>query len=293
MLSKLINTQIYNDVNNLNKLKYLNDKNKKINKYNNINIKEKKFFDIKNKIVLLDKPNENNENEDKKNEYIINKNIKKINNVYKINYKNSESSGFGDFIRGCYFLLEFCEKRNIDVDFYIHDNNVKYFLKHFLIKPNINNFIANNIKRYTKSNCDFIETYGVINYEINNNNYGDFIDYLNSCNVYSNNIFMNTINFPSHNISTKHINYMKQLLEPIESFKVELDNKLHNLGLEKHNFNVYHIRLGDKYLNNNNNKNNNNNTIEIKVLNKILNNLNINNAENYLLISDSILIKIY
>ena len=319
MLSKFINSQIYNDVNNLNKLNYLNNttnKDRKINKYNNVQINKLQFFKVKNNVNVLDYKNIDNISEINLNNNIgntiefninknigniieinvnknidniieinVNKNIKKINNVYKINFKNSSSSGFGDFIRGCYFLLQFCEKNNIDIDFHIYDINIKYYLNYFQNKLNINNFIANNVDKFIQINCDFTNTNNIINYNINNKNDNEFVKYLNSCTVYSNNIFINTINFPSYNISKKHIDYMQMLLEPTEQIKIELNNTMGKLGLTQKNFNIYHIRLGDQSFDAVNN------LIKHEVLNKILNNLNINKNETYVIISDSVLIK--
>ena len=33
-------------------------------------------------------------------------------NVYQYSYKNEKTNGLGDFIRGCLFLINFCEKHN-------------------------------------------------------------------------------------------------------------------------------------------------------------------------------------
>ena len=49
-----------------------------------------------------------------------NKNIRVINNVYQDNYKdNIKPTGFGDFIRGCYFLIQFCCKFNFKANIII------------------------------------------------------------------------------------------------------------------------------------------------------------------------------
>ena len=216
---------------------------------------------------------------------ILNSEIKKINNVYKINFKNSKSSGFGDFIRGCYFLLEFCEKHNVEFDFHIYDSNIKFFLKYFYNKPNIPVNVADEIDKFIKINADLVSKNGMLDYNINNTTDNEFVEYLNNSKLYSNNIYVNTINFPKHNISKIHLDFMKHILEPIDQIKIELDNILNNLQLVKRKFITYHIRLGDEYLNNHNNK------LNIYNIQKVLNKIKINKFDNYLLISDSIIIK--
>jgi len=298
MLNNFLNSQIQHNINQINKLNHINNqkfKKKLPEKYRNIDFDKIKFFNkSNNKSIdfanimnhLIDNPNEHFKN-NKMGEIKLNNNITKINNVYKISFKNSPSSGFGDFIRGCYFLLEFCEENNINVDFHIYDSNIKLYLNYFINKPNVNDFIAVDIDRYTETNHLFTNENGIINYEVNNKNDNEFIKYLNNCKLYNNNnIFINTINFPSHIISKKHLGIMKKILEPTESLKDEVNSLVNNLQLGEKNFITYHIRLGDEYLSNQDSD------IRISIFNKIMNKLNIHGTDtNYLLISDSVLIK--
>ena len=215
----------------------------------------------------------------------LNSKIKIINNVYKTNFKNAESSGFGDFIRGCFFLLEFCENNKLIVDFHIYDSNLKLYLKNIINKPNINDNIASEIDRFMLPNYELSNVNGVIGYK-NNSIYDDeFINYLNNTKYYSKNIFINTINFPSNNISKKHVDIMKYILEPINSLKVEINNLLKDLELVEKTFTTYHLRLGDEYLNDQNNN------IEESIIDKLLDKITINEDDNYLIISDSVFIK--
>jgi len=299
MLNNILNSQVSHALNEINRLNFLNkqreQKNKNKDKYNIIYIDKQNYFKIPNNINLNsnlrqlenDLTNKNinedikNINEDIKK---INKDIKKINYVHKLNFKNAPSTGFGDFIRGCYFLLQFSEQFNIDVDFHIYDSNIKYYIKYFALKPIINEQIANNIFKFTKINATFTNNNGIIDYDIDNK-FDDFINYLNSQYVYSNNNFINTVYFPSHFISKIHINYMKTILEPTIFFKIEINNLMDKLGLIKKDFVTYHIRLGDNYLENQYD------LIQNNKLYQILDKLNIEDDNNYLLLSDSMVIK--
>ena len=320
MLNNFINQEINHNINNINKLnklnklnylnfskvnsyksqeKYKDDSVKKINfcsinkldeiiSHDNINIKKINFCSInKDNIKTLDEIISHDNSKKHYNNTLIkiNSNIKKINNVYKINYINGPATGFGDFIRGSYFMLQFSEKNNINIDFHIYDNVIKQFLQFFIKKNNINHIIANNIYKNTDINVDFTNINDVIDYKLNTENDNNFINYLNNCNNYSNNIYINTINFPTHNISKKHLYFMKYLLEPTDTIKIEINKILKELDLNFKNYITYHIRLGDEYLENQ--KNN----IKTNIIYKLLNNIVINNENKYLIVSDSISIK--
>lgn len=289
MLNNIINSQISYNLNEINRLIFLNkqreqknkDNNKNNDKYNKIFIDKQNYFKISTNINLNSNLVQLENNLTNKN---IKKDIKKINNVHKLNFKNAESSGFGDFIRGCYFLLQFSEEFNIDVDFHIYDSNIKYYLKYFALKPIVNQQIANNIYKFTKINATFTNNNGIISYDIDDK-FDDFTNYLNNQFVYSNNIFINTVNFPSHFITNTHINYMKTILEPTIFLNIEINNLLDKLGLIKKDFVTYHIRLGDDYIENQYKD------IQNNKLYQILNKLNIQDNNNYLLLSDSMFIK--
>lgn len=294
MLNNIINSQINHNINNINKLNYLNNKSllkknlgKKLEKYKDIRIEQKNFFNKSNNSIsnLETIISHQDISEDIYLLININSNIKKINNVYKINFKNGSATGFGDFIRGSYFMLQFSEKYNINIDFHIYDSVIKNYLNFFIKKHNINHIIANNIYKYIDINVNFTNISGIINYEINTENDNDFINYLNNCKLYSNNIYINTINFPTHNISKKHLDFMQYMLDPIDTIKFEVNNILKELDLEFKNYITYHIRLGDKYLENQNNK------VETEIIYKLLNNICINNNNKYLIVSDSLSIK--
>lgn len=234
---------------------------------------------------LLNKYNPNYSQKESLDKQVLKSDIKKINHVYKIKFQNSESSGFGDFIRGSYFLLEFCEKNNIEFDLHIYDSNIKQFLSYFNEKPEILSSIANNINKFIPTNATFTNKNDVISYEINTLCDNHFIKYLNDSELYSDNIYINTINFPGHNINSKHLEYMKYILEPTDLLKNEVDNLLKYLKLEKHNYTTYHIRLGDEFLENQSK------SIQLELINKIINKFRIDANKNYVLLSDSITIK--
>ena len=58
-------------------------------------------------------------------------NIVSIINVYQPEYKDfTKATGFGDFIRGSYFLMQFCEQYNIEYDICINHPISKWLMHH-------------------------------------------------------------------------------------------------------------------------------------------------------------------
>jgi hypothetical protein len=229
-----------------------------------------------NTITITQKPVEKQINDS------ILKKIKVINSVYKQTYKNKFVSGFGDFLRGCYFTLEFCQKYNLEY--------------HIIILHPINNFLKNKSNTIPQSISDTVEYCEYINYssDINcsfnpdiSSLYHSFFDYLNKQPVYNKNLFLYTVCYPTIQIKPKNKEYIRNLIEPIDEIKESIRDVLDNLQLIKKQFTILHIRSGDQYLT----KTKSSLTEEYKeklfmVINKM-----IDRNENYLLIADNILVK--
>ena len=87
MLNRIINSEISHNINEINRLNYLNKKNHiKKNKYSKKNIEPVKLFKGSKEINLIYSINDTEIND-----IVINKNIRQINNVFKLNFKNSPS----------------------------------------------------------------------------------------------------------------------------------------------------------------------------------------------------------
>jgi hypothetical protein len=270
------------------------------NKYNEMNL-----FTIKDNSDLSlvkinnkknknndDKKNDNKKNDNKKNDNkndksktvnfsILNK-IKVINNVYKQSYKNKFVTGFGDFLRGCYFILEFCGKFSLEYNISI-------------IHP-IKNFLKNKSKTIPQDISDTIEycDYTNVNLDVNcsfnsdtSTVYHEFFDYLNKQSIFNKNIYLYTICYPTFNISSENKNIVRNLIEPVDEIKISIDLILRNLGLSKKGFEILHIRSGDQYLNKTTK------TLDEKYKVNLLDALNkiIDKNNSYLLIADSITVK--
>ncbi len=209
--------------------------------------------------------------------HTLSENIKQIINVYQPIYKNSKNaSGFGDFIRGNYFLMQFCETFNLKFT--------------CLINHPIQLFLKNNSLDYLESdevpNYENIEFYQQVKIEgfLDENNFNHFLNTSENTND-NRNVFINTYLYPQQNISQKHKEFMRNILEPIPELTTHVENVLTNLNLEKQSFNVIHIRSGDKYLIENS-------VLEPIFIKKLVNVLYfLNSRETYLLLTDSYKLK--
>jgi hypothetical protein len=207
-----------------------------------------------------------------------------IENVYQEKYNNLNASGLGDFIRGCYFLMEFCDKNNIPFNINILNHPVSQFLEIYqnkepLIINNINKFEELNFQSHISKNNIITNIY---DYSINNK----FINYLNKQRAFDKKIYTYIISYPSEKIDKKHKEYMKQILKPCKNLELLVDNTLSQLDLVKKQFTIIHIRYGDDFLIKKNNKIKKKHLV---IIQNILSKLNV--SKKYLLISDNIIIK--
>lgn len=216
---------------------------------------------------------------------LLNKNIKKINYVYQSSYINEKTTGFGDFIRGCFYILEYCSINKLEYDFHIFRHHLQKYLKYFQKKQPISIAISKNICKFIDINASFVVKNKIIDYKIITNHDNAFIYYLNSCENFNGNIYINTTNFPNHNIPINNIKFMNQVLQPTDEI-IELVNiQLNELKLVKKNYITFHIRFGDAYLLKETN------LIDSSRLNRLIEKIKITKNQDYLLITDCQILK--
>jgi hypothetical protein len=104
----------------------------KINDDYDISNSNKRNIQISQKINMNftnEQPNKHNDIDKFDINDVYNRNIRCLCNVYQQKYKNDiNATGFGDFIRGCYFLFDFCDKFNIKLQIFIN-HSLNTFLK--------------------------------------------------------------------------------------------------------------------------------------------------------------------
>ncbi len=182
------------------------------------------------------------------------KGIYKIIHVYQEKYKNSNPTGFGDFIRSCFFIIQFCTKFNFRFDIIIN-HPISKFLKNFPY-DNSNPRNYNNIEMFTETNfnkCVYDEENYIKDITLTQETFNRFLNYLYGLPVFHNSVFTYNILFPYHDIKTELSNQIKTLFEPSSEINDNINEILTNLQLIKNKFCVLHIRSGDSYLIHNNN----------------------------------------
>ena len=209
--------------------------------------------------------------------HVLSANIKQIVNVYQRSYKNDKNaSGFGDFIRGNYFLMQFCDTFNLKFNVLVN-HPIQEFLKNNELLQLHNNEIPNY------ENIEFYQQVKIEGF-LNENNFNYFLNKSENTND-GRNVFINTYLYPQNEVPHKHKERMRSILEPIPELVTQVNNVLTNLNLEKNRFNVIHIRSGDKYLIENS-------VIDPIFIKKLANVLYfLNNNETYLLLTDSYKLK--
>jgi hypothetical protein len=211
-------------------------------------------------------------------------------NIYQPIYKNNErSTGFGDFIRGSYFLLLFCEKYNLHCKISFH-NGIENLLQ---------NHYESTLPPRILSDIPVFQNNNIINLPISPNNIilspitnpnilNLFSEYLLSIPIIENNGLLYCTCSPFTAVEQRHKLEMQRILEPNIEMQNTIQNTLKLLGLIKKKYTCIHIRCGDDYLNNSENTEFNKLFIR-RVLGYIK--MMYTTNENYLLISDNLFIK--
>jgi hypothetical protein len=264
--NKISNTDIINNVkNNENDPTFGLLKNDDINNTNNSNIEIK--------IINNDKL------------HYIKTNIHKIVNVYQETYNNNKkATGLGDFIRGSIYLIQFCNKYNINYDIDISNHPISNYLN---ITPSNKKYLINS---FDNNNCiRIISENNIILPKTGDDIDAYFIDYLYEQIIINNTILIYTIAYPEFTSNDKEKEFIRSYFKPNNNIENLFDFTLSKLKLTKNNYTVIHIRSGDNLLVNNQNN------IDKQIIFNIIKECNlffdINKNTNYLLLADSNYIK--
>lgn len=230
--------------------------------------------------------------------YTIKNNVKKIYHIYQEKYANyGKPTGFGDFIRSCIFIVQFCFKNNINYDIIINHPIALFLNKfYFTYKKNTQfvSFLHKNTNYFSSSNWlktnfnNFEKLHYNQQFILSENIYNDYLEYLSSLPVINNSLYSYNILFPIDEITSNQINIMKDLLEPTNEMTTYVHQTLNYLNFINNRYIVVQIRSGDKYLNDENN-----NVFLTEYLKRIYDLINTFNSNNnsILLIADNNKIK--
>jgi hypothetical protein len=208
-----------------------------------------------------------------------------IENIYQLKYNNDiNASGLGDFIRGSYFLMQFCKKYNISYNINLLNHPISQFLDIYKNKKSLN---YTNINKFGSTNHNpFILHNDIITNIYDDSIDNEFLNFLSKQTVFNKTIYIYTITYPTNIIDQEDKDTMKKLFKPTDNLSLLVDIKLTNLKLVKYKFEIIHIRYGDQYLIDSDETIN-----ETKFMTVISELKKLNSSKIYLLISDNNIIK--
>lgn len=240
-----------------------------------------------NSIIKINKTTKNNPSNPSNSSLNIGHNIKII-NIYQTDYMNGNAQGLGDFLRGSYYLIQFCEKYNYIYEIDLSRHLLCHFLKKLHTHENKQRGNLSNVYKFDNINSEFlIGEKNEIQFKISNN-YKFFEHFLKNQKIINDTITLYTNSFPILPIKMEDKKYMRSILEPTDEI-IETSKKiLERINLMNKPFTIIHIRYGDDYLVHNEKKFNLENLEKLK---SEINNLP--KSENYLLLADNNPIKRY
>jgi hypothetical protein len=172
-----------------------------------------------------------------------NPNLKKIVNVYQINYINGKSPGLGDYLRGCFFLMQLCQKLGVEFDIDISNHPMSEYI--------INNGKSSNINY---DNIEWIQ--GLHRPPHLFENPEPYLDVHFANNIINRANGVNNLEFGTfvsahpifNNFTNEGRNFIKSKLQPTQIMCDYIDITLKELNLEKNKYGIIHIRTGDRHL---------------------------------------------
>jgi hypothetical protein len=218
-------------------------------------------------------------------------NIPTIYFIYQYKYKhNTQVTGLGDFIRGCFYIMQFSEKYNIYFDFNIYNHSLKKYLNYFYLKEDIINTVSKDILFFQKENCHYFTKNNVINY-IYSDVDKELLNIIKQTPSYNKNKYLYLINHPNERfITEQHKKKIRELFEPTLELQTMIDNSLSSINLIKYKYIIIHIRMNDSSFNGDyiNFKNE-----QINYIINIFNSIKKNRDEELFLISSNNVVKNY
>jgi hypothetical protein len=209
---------------------------------------------------------------------LTNKNIKKIVCVYQLQYKNMPSPGIGDFLRGCFYVMQLTKLLNLEFELDISNHPISKYIENTGKNPAINYdnvefVLGHNRPPHLWEDPNMHLDYNFANQIIDKlNNHLDSDTYAFFTNAFP--IFYNFLDSGREKI--------KNTLIPNTFMQEYIDYTLNEMNLKRNTYATIHIRSGDQYLTKSE-------AMDFNFINKIKKHINrlIVPNKKYLVISDS------
>jgi len=200
--------------------------------------------------------------------------LKKLVNVYQPNYVNGNAPGLGDYLRGCFGLMQISVMLGLEFDIDLNNHPIGQYI---MDNPNKTPINYSNVFRYHNNN-----------WKTDSNSFlRDFINYLNNIREETHCLFFSAFPVISK-LSPIGKRIMRLKMDPNEMMKQNIKLRMAKLGITPKSYGIIHIRSGDDKLLGDNK------IINVKFLSKIEVFLSgtINPSNKYIILSDSNEIKL-
>jgi hypothetical protein len=171
---------------------------------------------------------------------------KTIHFVYQYTYKSGEKvSGFGDYIRGLYFILQFVERYKCNIEFHCN-HKIGNYLEYFCNKSKPLNFSPQNVFYSKLTNWSSIIKNQIIDYKYIDVDKDIIQNIINNIDTSKQDLYIYLANHPNQNtINEKHKIFVRKLINPTNYLKNIVDEEMVKLNIIKYNFITINIRTGD------------------------------------------------
>ena len=211
--------------------------------------------------------------------------LKKIINTYHLKLKNSNTPGFGDYLRGCFSLYQVAKILGLEFDMDLKKHPMSKFLATTTDSENIN---YNKICRFNNDNYAGVDS----NKQLKKKSpefLNELVNHLNSINN-EENYYLFSNAFPIFSkIRNEAKQFIKSKIAPNQMMQQNIRLRMSTLGLKRKEYSVIHLRVGDGYLLNND-AINRESLVFLEQISQFLKN-NMSTNSRYLLLSDNNYIK--
>jgi hypothetical protein len=174
-------------------------------------------------------------------ELFTNPRLKKIVNVYQLQYTNGFAPGLGDYIRGSICLYQICKFIGIEFDMVINHPMSKYLVNHQNPPTDID---YENIEFYAENN--FLDLKGDNVIKNSGEFYKNLINKIN--NIESETFYMLCNAFPIWTTGDECFSKIRNSIAPISDIRCYVYETLMELKMPIIRYSVLHIRTGDNVL---------------------------------------------
>lgn len=167
--------------------------------------------------------------------------------VYQHYYVNAPATGFGDFIRGIYFMLQFARQYGLKIDFLVNKHPIKKWISYFSLQADLDSALASSIPFIDTSNYKYhTNSHHMIDY-VYKHKHSSFQRSLAWLPSHKQNKYMYTTDHPNQRHITKEdISQARAILEPTKEMQQMVNDAMNQLDITSGRFVTIHVRTTDQ-----------------------------------------------